>query len=115
MLWHHSRAESLLWEMCQDAVCLAGIAQHFKNLDRWGAISWDVAFCWASKELKVEGGALYPVDIPVLLLAGVTANEMIAQRKEKKKKAREQSFMWSKKKKNMPVVFCLSNLYIDSF
>lgn len=78
--------ESLLWETCQDAVCLAGTAQHFKNLDRWGAISWEVTFCWASKALRVEGGALYPVDIPVLLLACVTANEKMMAQKEKKKK-----------------------------
>lgn len=80
--------------MCQDAVCLAEIAQHFKNLDRWGAISPETAFCWASEELRVEGGVLYPADIPALLLAYVTVNEeMMAKKKHQKIKWREQSYI----------------------
>lgn len=81
---HYSRVKSLPWDMCQDAVCLADIVQYFKNLDRWGAISWETAFCWASEELRVEGVALDPADISVLLLAYVTANEEMMTKLKKK-------------------------------
>lgn len=39
-----------------------------------GDSSWEGALSCTSKELRTEGGALYTVDIVVLLLAVVTAN-----------------------------------------